>query len=73
MAIEQSIVDLLGPLVGGRIHADSAEGPPPRPYIVFQQVGGRPMVYLESTVPDLQNGRWQINVWANDRPTASSL
>lgn len=73
MSIEDVISQTLDPLVQQRVYRDNARFSTPRPYIVFQQVGGAPVDYVEGTVPDLDNGRFQINVWADDRDTAAAI
>lgn len=73
MSIEDTISQALDPLVDQRVYRDNARFSTPRPYITFQQVGGEPVDYMAGAVPDLDNGRFQINVWADDRDTAAAI
>ncbi|GAA0493723.1 DUF3168 domain-containing protein [Pigmentiphaga daeguensis] len=73
MAVEKDIVRIAGAIVGDRMYADTAPANTPRPFGTYQQVGGRPLAFLESIQPDLQNGRFQISVWADTRQEASTL
>lgn len=70
---ETNIVQALGTLVGGRIFPDTAEYNTPRPYIVWQGVGGGVYQYLEGTPPEKRPVRIQIVVWAATRMEARSL
>lgn len=54
-------------------YPDVAPDSAPLPRIVYQQVGGRAINYLESTIPDAENGRIQIACWAKTRGAAVTL
>lgn len=71
--LNERLVQLLGPLVAGRIFPDIAPGPTPQPYITYQQVGGRARQYLEKKLPDHRHARVQINVWSDRRSDATTL
>lgn len=71
--VEVLIVQTLGPLFGGRIYPDAAEGDTPMPFAIFQQVGGVSPVFMDGALPDKQNARMQITVWAKGRAQASEL
>jgi hypothetical protein len=73
MTTESLIFDALKTLVANRVYPDV--GPPGvvRPYITYQQAGGRPVNFLEGTTPSKENSRMQINVWATTRPAAKLL
>lgn len=73
MNIETLVVNALSGLAGDRIFPDQAEEGTPAPYIVYQQVGGDAVNYTEASVPDTQNGRIQVSVWAARRLDASDL
>jgi hypothetical protein len=73
MTIEAKIYSALSPLVGGRVFPDVAPLTTVRPYIVYNQVGGEVLSYLENTVPTKQNGRFQLNVWADTRATCAAV
>lgn len=72
MTVERDVVLALSALVDGRVYLDDAPLGTPLPFIVFQQVGGKPLNYLAG-VPDKKNGRFQIDVQAATRLAASRL
>jgi len=72
MTVEAEITRALGGLVGNRVYPDTAEQGTGLPFIVYQQVGGTPLDFLEG-VPDKRNGRFQVEVWAERRTQASGL
>lgn len=45
----------------------------PLPRIVYQQVGGKEVSYMEDTPPDLENARMQIACWAETAIAAAEL
>lgn len=73
MSIDAQIKTALAPLVGDRIYPDVAPEGTARPYLTYQQVGGKALNYLEGTVPGKRNARMQVNVWADTRLAASEL
>ena len=73
MTIESDIKVLIDPLCGGRCYLDVAPPLTTRPYVTFQQVGGRTIPFLEGGAPVKRNARIQVNVWADSRITANEL
>lgn len=73
MTVEATLFTALTALVGGRVYPDVAPEGTARPYITYQQVGGRVFVYVEGTLPDAKNGRIQFDVWADTRMAANAL
>lgn len=73
MSIESQIFDALKGLVANRVYPDFAPEAVARPYIVYQQVGGEAVNFLDPTAPSKKNGRWQISVWATSREQAATL
>lgn len=73
MSLEARIFAALSALVSGRVFPDIAPEGVAKPYITYQQVGGDAVNYVEAAVPDTQNARVQINVWALTRVEASAL
>lgn len=73
MSVELIIFDALRALVSDRVFPDVAPEETARPYITYQQVGGEAVNFVDSTVPSMKNGRWQINVWADSRLDAAPL
>lgn len=72
MTIEADIYTTLQGLVGGRCFPDVAPLTTVRPYITYTQIGGEAISYVENTLPSSKNGRFQVNVWADTRASASS-
>ncbi|VFR96537.1 miscellaneous; hypothetical/partial homology [plant metagenome] len=72
MTVEADIFQALQGLVDGRVYPDQAPEQPQTPFIMYSQVGGRPINFL-SGVPGRRNGRFQVNVWAGTRDEASGL
>lgn len=73
MTIEADIFNELKALVGNRCFPDVAPTTTVKPYITYSQIGGEAVGYVENTLPDHKNGRFQINVWADTRSSASSV
>lgn len=73
MNLEATIYPLLGPLVGGRCESDIAPQTVAFPFIVYQQVGGSAIDYVEGKVPDKDNARVQVTIWATTRKEAAQL
>jgi hypothetical protein len=74
MTVEADLLTVLEPLVGGRVFAVQAEDGVVASYIVYQQVGGVSIAFLErSAMPSKKNGRFQINSWAATKAESSAL
>lgn len=73
MIIEDRIIAALEGLVDGRVCADMAEEGTERPYIVFQNVGGQPLSFIDGSAPDKEFARVQVSVWCATRSEASAL
>ncbi|MGV7210500.1 DUF3168 domain-containing protein [Oxalobacteraceae bacterium A2-2] len=73
MSVEELVYGALAGLASGRVYPDEAPDNVVAPYIVYQQVGGDAINYVEPAMPDLQNARIQIAVWASRRADASAL
>lgn len=73
MSLEALIFDALKGIVDNRVYPDVAPEKVGRPYIVYQEVGGVAVNYTEAAVPDKQNARVQISVWAETKLTASDI
>lgn len=76
MAIEGDLRTVLLPVAPNRVFPDFAPGSaltvPVQPFVTYRQEGGKPFNYLDG-VPQMRNGRFQINVWASSRLTAMSM
>lgn len=73
MTAEATIHAALSAMVAGRVYPDVAPSGAALPRIVYQQVGGRVISYLESTLPDRENARMQVVCWAATRSAAVIL
>lgn len=73
MTIETQVFQALRQLVDGRIYPDLAPAGVARPYIVYQQVGGDAVNFLDQAIPSKRNSRMQVSAWADARTEASSL
>ncbi|RXZ42709.1 DUF3168 domain-containing protein [Crenobacter cavernae] len=71
--IEPTLVATFGPLVGGRVFADFAPAGTPLPFATYQQVGGRPVSFLEGAPASKKHARFQINVWSTSRQEAMTI
>lgn len=71
--IEPTLTAAIGPLVGGRLFPDLAPGGTPKPYAVYQQVGGPVLNPVGGSDPGLKGARIQFIVWAGTRLEASTL
>jgi len=63
----------VGATVFARFMPDEAPFDTPRPYAVWQQVGGDALTYVEGALPDKENALVQIRIWADTRIEASGL
>lgn len=73
MSLESQIYDALKTLVSNRVYPDVAPENTVRPYITYQQVGGRGVNFIDPNVPSKKNARIQVNVWADTRSAAGEL
>lgn len=73
MTVEASLFALLGPLVSNRVYPDVAPAGAAMPYLVYQQVGGETVSFLEKAIPSKENGYFQVTAWATTRAAAKAL
>lgn len=73
MSLETSLFAVLSPLVDGNVFPDITPEPPTFPCIIYQQVGGKAFDYVDKTLPENDNARVQMLVWAKTRLEASTL
>ena len=73
MTVEADIYTALKGLVSNRCFPDFAPVATVRPYITYTQIGGEALSYMDDTLPSGKFGRFQVNVWAETRATASAL
>jgi hypothetical protein len=72
MSLETDLYAALA-AVCARVYPDLAPTNTPRPYLVWQQVGGAAPTYLEKQVVDRRNASLQVSVWADTRAAANAL
>lgn len=74
MTIEKDIFDALKALVSNRAYPDMNDAAAlVTPYIVYQQISGEAVVFMEAANPSKKNGRFQIACWATTRSAAQAL
>lgn len=73
MSIAAQLFATLGPLVAGRVYPAVAPEASSLPRIVYQQVGGKSINYVDDTLPDKRNGRMQVACWAMTDGQAEDL
>lgn len=72
MPVRDDLYAALGPLCSNRVWPLVAPQNAARPYIVYQQVGGQPVAFLESAVVGKRNGRFQVTAWADTNRVAAT-
>ena len=73
MTIEADIFTALKGLVGNRCFPDFAPLSTARLYITYVQIGGEALNYIDDTLPNGKQGRFQLNVWGDTRASVSAL
>lgn len=73
MTIESDIYNLISPLVAGRVHPDFSPINTAKPFVVYAQVGGQAMSYVENVLPSKKHGRFQIDVYSNTRAECAAI
>ena len=73
MTVEADLHSMLAALVDGRAYPDEAEEGAATPYIVYQQVGGTSLSFVERALPSKKNGRFQVAVWSTTRKEAAAI
>jgi hypothetical protein len=73
MTVETQVFQVLRALVNDRVYPDVAPAGSLHPYIVYQQVGGAAINFVDRTTPSKRNSWMQVCVWAETRIEASSL
>ena len=73
MTVESDLYGILKGLVSNRCFPDFAPLGTARPFITFEQVGGEAMSYLNGTLPDKKNGRFEIGVYTDSRASCAAI
>lgn len=70
--MESDLVALLEAICP-RVSPDVAPLSTQRPYITYQQIGGRSLRWLDNTASDKRHALIQINVWHSQRIAATDM
>ena len=70
--MESDLVALLEAICP-RVSPDVAPLSTQRPYITYQQIGGRSLRWLDNTASDKRHALMQINVWHSQRSLANAM
>ena len=73
MTVESQIYEVLKSLVGNRCFPDFAPLGTVRPFITFEQTGGDALSFLDGSLPDKKNGRFEIGVYADSRASCAAI
>lgn len=74
MTVETDIFTAIKAVVSNRVYQDLNDAATVVvPYIVYQQIGGESVSFLERANPSKKNGRYQISCWATTRAAAQAL
>ena len=73
MTVESDLFGLLKGLVSNRCFPDFAPLGTVRPFIVFEQVGGEALSFIDGTLPDKKHGRFEISVYADSRANCAAV
>ena len=73
MTVESDLFGLLKGLVGNRCFPDFAPLGTARPFITFEQTGGDALSFLDGSLPDKKNGRFEIGVYADSRASCAAI
>lgn len=73
MTVEADLLAILDPFAGMRVYPDVAPDGVVTPYIVYQQITGETIAFLERALPSKKNGRFQIAVWSATRLEAAAI
>lgn len=64
-SLHSIITTALSGVAGGRIHANVTPPVPTFPLVVYQEVGGQAVNFLEATYPGKNHARVQFVVWSS--------
>lgn len=71
--LETLMATTLAPLLGTRVFPDTAPASTELPFVIYQKVGGLEPLFADGTLPDKENARVQVQVWARKRTEASAM
>lgn len=74
MTVEADIFTAIKGLVSNRAYPDLNDSATiVTPYIVYQEIGGEALTFLERAEPSKENGRFQVSCWATTRAASKAL
>lgn len=74
MTVEADIFNALKGLVSNRVYPDLNDAPTvTTPYIVYQEISGEVVNFMEAAEASKKNGRFQVACWASTRATSKAL
>ena len=73
MSVEADIRNTVKSLVADRCFPDFAPLGTVRPFIVFEQVGGEALSFIDGSLPDKKHGRFEIGVYADSRAACAAV
>jgi hypothetical protein len=73
MSFESDFRDTIKSLVSDRVYPYPAPQGSPLPYVVFEQVGGEALGFVNPELVPMKHARMQVRVWAASRIVAAPL
>jgi hypothetical protein len=67
MALVEDLQTVLAPALAGGAYPDQADGIKPRPYGIFQQIGGGELSNMSGRVTNVANPHYQVVVFGDTR------
>ncbi|AIV78176.1 Protein of uncharacterised function (DUF3168) [Burkholderia pseudomallei] len=71
--VEPIVYKAIASLASGQVYPDVAPAGVLAPWITYQAVGGQDFTGLDNKLPDKENARVQLSVWAKSRKEAGLL
>lgn len=71
MTLEEKLTVLLVAICP-RTFPDIAPTDTPRPYVIWHQIGGQAINFIDNTLPSKENAEIQIGVWSDSRAEAKA-
>jgi len=72
MSLETDLYTLLKG-VAANVYADYAPDDPPKPYVLWTQIGGNVIDTVENTTPNMRSAFIQVDVWGDTRAAVNTL
>lgn len=72
MSLETSLYSVLSN-VTPNVYPDLAPDDPPKPYVLWHQIGGNTIDAIDNAIPDKRSAFIQIDVWGDTRAAVNGL